>query len=322
MEMSNRLKLSVLGAAAALALSAATAFAMDRLEMVAPGGPGSGQDQVARAVAEVLQKEGIVKNPSVVNIAGGGGMVAFAQFISSKKGDGHAVLTQGAGHVLFPISNKTPVSMNDVQPVALLAGEWEVIVAKKDSKYNSVKDLLAAYKADPGSVTWAGGSPGATDHVFMANILRLSGLDAKKMNFVPHENTGDVVIAVLGGHVDIGAGGYQDFAQQVESGDLKVIAVGSPERLEGINAPTFKEEGVPLVFANWRGLSAHKSLTEDQLKALDDVFAKLVKTERWQELLKQRGWLDMYKNRPEYTAYIKENQESATAALKALGMVQ
>jgi putative tricarboxylic transport membrane protein len=295
MEMSNRLKLSVLGAAAALALS---------------------------AVAEALQKEGIVKNPQVVNIAGGGGMVAFAQFISSKKGNGNSVLTQGAGHILFPISNKTPVSINDVQPLALLAGEWEVIVAKKDSKYNTVKDLLEAYKKNPGSVTWAGGSPGATDHVFMANILRLAGLDAKKMNFVPHENTGDVVIAVMGGQVDIGAGGYQDFAQQVESGQLKVIAVGAPTRLPGINAPTFTEEGVPLVFANWRGISAHKSLTEEQLKALDEVFAKLVKSERWKEILKQRGWLDMYKNRPEYTAYVKENQESATAALKALGMVQ
>lgn len=320
--MSNRLKLSVLGAVAGLALSATATLAMDRLEMTAPGGPGSGQDQVARAVAEALQKEGIVKNVQVVNIAGGGGMVSFAQFVSSKKGNGNAVLTQGAGHVLFPISNKTPVSMNDVQPLALLAGEWEVLVAKKDSKYNSVKDLLEAYKKNPGSVTWAGGSPGATDHVFMANVLRLSGLDAKKMNFVPHENTGDIVIAVLGGQVDVGAGGYQDFAQQVESGDLKVIAVGAPTRLPGINAPTFTEEGVPLVFANWRGISAHKSLTEEQLKALDEVFAKLVKSERWKEVLKQRGWLDMYKNRPEYAAYIKENQESATAALKALGMVQ
>ncbi len=320
--MSNRLKLSVLGAVAALAVSATAALAMDRLEMTAPGGPGSGQDQVARAVAEALQKEGIVKNVQVVNIAGGGGMVSFAQFVSSKKGNGNAVLTQGAGHILFPISNKTPVSINDVQPLALLAGEWEVIVAKKDSKYNTVKDLLEAYKKDPGSVTWAGGSPGATDHVFMANILRLAGLDAKKMNFVPHENTGDVVIAVMGGQVDIGAGGYQDFAQQVESGQLKVIAVGAPTRLPGIDAPTFTEEGVPLVFANWRGISAHKSLTEEQLKALDEVFAKLVKSARWQEILKQRGWLDMYKNRAEYTAYVKENQESATAALKALGMVQ
>src|SRR5215208_181740 len=94
---------SALVGVAALCFSATAAFAqMDRLEMVAPGGPGSGQDQVARAVAQALQKEGIVHNPRVVNIAGGGGMVAFAQFISSKEGDANAVLTQGAGHVLFP----------------------------------------------------------------------------------------------------------------------------------------------------------------------------------------------------------------------------
>src|SRR5215203_5353378 len=96
MDMRKRLLRSVLAAAAAVAVSATAGFAqMDRLEMVAPGGPGSGQDQVARAVAQALQKEGIVRNPRVVNIAGGGGMVAFAQFISSKEGDANAVLTQG-----------------------------------------------------------------------------------------------------------------------------------------------------------------------------------------------------------------------------------
>jgi putative tricarboxylic transport membrane protein len=309
--------------AAALGLFTTAASAqMDRLEMVAPGGPGSGQDQVARAVAQALQKEGIVRNPRVVNIAGGGGMVAFAQFISSKQGDGNAVLTQGAGHVLFPIANKTKVSMDDVTPVALLAGEWEVIVTRKDSGVNSLKELIAKYKAAPGSVTWAGGSPGATDHVFCANVIRGAGLDPKAMNFVPHENTGDIVVAVLGGQVTVGTGGYQDFAQQVESGALKVLAVAAPQRQKGVDAPTLKEEGIDHVFANWRGLSAHKSLNEEQLKALDEVFAKLVKSETWKKIVADRGWLEMYLPRAEYAAYIKNNQESATAALKSIGMLK
>jgi putative tricarboxylic transport membrane protein len=321
--MNRRFSTSALAVLAALSLSATSALAqMDRLEMVAPGGPGSGQDQVARAVAQALQKEGIVRNPRVVNIAGGGGMVAFAQFISSKQGDANAVLTQGAGHILFPISNKTKVSIDDVTPVALLAGEWEVVVTKKDSGINSIRDLIAKYKAAPGSVTWAGGSPGATDHVFVANLIRGAGLDPKVMNFVPHENTGDIVIAVLGGQVSVGTGGYQDFAQQVESGALKVLAIGAPERQKGVDAPTLKEEGIDLVFANWRGLSAHKSLNEEQLKALDEVFAKLVKSATWKQILTERGWLDMYLPRAQYAAYIKDNQASATAALKAIGMIK
>ena len=97
------------------------------------------------------------------------------------------------------------------------------------------------------------------------------------MNFVPHENTGDVVIAVLGGQVSVGAGGYQDFGQQVESGDLKVLAVGAPERLEGIDAPTLGKKDRSR-FRQLARVSGHKSLTEDQLKALDEVFAKLVKS--------------------------------------------
>jgi putative tricarboxylic transport membrane protein len=203
-----------------------------------------------------------------------------------------------------------------------LAGEWEVIVTSKNSGINSIADLLSKYKANPGSVTWAGGSPGATDHVFMANLIRGAKLDPKIMNFVPHENTGDIVIAVLGGQVSVGAGGYQDFAQQVEAGDLKVLAVGAPERQPGVDAPTLRELGIDLVFANWRGVSAHKSLTEDQLKALDEVFASLAKSEHWKKTLADRGWLSMYLPRAEYAAYIKDNQASATAALQALGMIK
>ena len=216
----------------------------------------------------------------VVNIAGGGGMVAFAQFISSKEGNAHSVLTQGAGHVLFPIANKTKVSMNDVTPVALLAGEWEVLVTKADSGINSIKELIAKYKADSGlgdlGGRFAGRDrscvPGQPDH-------RAPGCDAKMMNFVPHENTGDIVIAVLGGQVSVGAGGYQDFAQQVESRRPEG-ARGRAHRngVQGVDAPTLKEEGIDLVFANWRGVSAHKSLNEEQLEALDEVFAKLVKS--------------------------------------------
>jgi putative tricarboxylic transport membrane protein len=322
--MSKFLIRSALAAVAILGASAPPSLAqvMDTLEMVAPGGPGSGQDQVSRAVADALRTEGIVTNPQVVNIAGGGGMVAFAQFISSKEGDGNAILTQGAGHVLFPIANKTEVSLDDVTPLALLAGEWEVLVAKADSGIASVKDLIEKYKADPGSITWAGGSPGATDHVFMANLIAGAGADASTMNFIPHENTGDIVIAVLGGQVSVGAGGYEDFRPQVESGELKVLAVAAPERQENIDAPTLKEEGIDLVFANWRGVSAHKSLTEEQLQKLDEVYAQLVKTDSWKKTLAERNWLDMYLPRAEYAKYLEENKASATAALKNLGMIE
>ena len=61
---------------------------------------------------------------------------------------------------------------------------------------------------------------------------------------------------MLGGHVAVGAGGYQDFLPQIEAGKIRVIAVGSPERLKGIDAPTLKEKGIDVVVTNWRGVSA------------------------------------------------------------------
>ena len=125
----------------------------------------------ARSRRRPAEGEHRPQSAQVVNIAGGGGMVAFAQFISSKEGDGNSVLTQGAGHVLFPISNKTEVSMTTSRRsrFSRASGRWSS--PKADSGINSIKALIAKFKADSGLRDLGGRRSGATDHVFLANLL-------------------------------------------------------------------------------------------------------------------------------------------------------
>lgn len=294
---------------------------VSRLEFVVPGGPGSGLDQAARAFEEALKTEKLVTGTQVTHVAGGGGMTAISQFVTSKSGNPNAVLTNGAGSLVFPLANKSPVSLRSVTPLARIAGEYEVLVVRTESELKTVDDLVAKYKANPPSVLWGAGSRGATDHIFYAMISKAVGVDPKKLNFIPHTNTGEIVAAVLGGHVAVGAGGYQDFLPQIEAGKIRVIAVGSPERLKGIDAPTLKEKGIDVVVTNWRGVSAHPSLTKADLDRLSELFDKMVKSPTWQKMLADRGWDDLYLKRDEYAAFQRTEETRLKEILQDLGML-
>lgn len=311
--------------ACAVGILAATSLAshaqVSRLEFVVPGGPGSGLDQAARAFEEALKAEKLVTGTQVTHIAGGGGMTAISQFVTSKSGNPNAVLANGAGGLIFPLSNKSPVSYKSVKPIARIAGEYEILVVRTESEFKTVDDLIAKYKANPPAMTWGAGSRGSTDHIFYALISKAVGIEPKRLNFIPHTNTGEIVAAVLGGHVAVGGGGYQDFAPQIEAGKIRVLAVAAPERLKGIDAPTLKEKGLDVIVTNWRGVSAHPSLSDADLDKLSDLFGKMSKSPAWQKILAERGWNDLYLDRKGYEAFQRQEEARMSNVLSELGML-
>lgn len=294
---------------------------LSKLEFVVPGGPGSGLDQAARAFEEALKAEKLVASTQVTHVAGGGGMTAISQFATSKAGNANAVLTNGAGSLVFPLANKSPVSLRTVAPLARIAGEYELMVVRTDSEFKTLEDLIAKYKSNPPAILWAAGARGSTDHIFYAMVSKAVGVDPKRLNFIPNTNTGEIVAAVLGGHVAVGAGGYQDFAPQIEAGKMRVLAVASAERLKGIDAPTLKEKGIDVVVTNWRGLSAHPSLSEADMDKLSETFDKMVKSATWKKTLADRGWNDLYLNRKDYAAFQRAEEARLTPILQDLGML-
>ena len=299
----------------------AGAQAIRQLDVTVPGGPGSGLDQAARGVEDALKAENLAGAIRIANVTGGGGMIALSQFVTTKEANKTAVVFQGAGTVFFPLTNKTQVSLADVRPLARLAGEYEVMAVRKESDVKDFKDLMARFKANPGSVAWGGGSPGSTENIFFARLAKVAGLQPRQVNFIPHPNTGEVVISALNGQATVVGGGLQDFITQVEAGKLRIIAVASPERLQGIDAPTLKELGYDIVFANWRGVSVHKSLDDTSAKVLSDLFRTMVGSPRWKKILVDRGWLDLYLGEKDYQAFIAEETRIAKEIIADLGIV-
>ncbi len=310
-------------AAALFATMATAAMAqLSELKLIAPAAPGGGWDQTARSMQQAMVAAGAAKSVQVVNIPGAGGTVGLAQFVTGAKGDASQLMVNGFVMVGAILLNKSPVSLSQTTPIARLTEETEVIVVPADSPIKNAKDLAAAIKADVSKVTFAGGSAGGVDHILAALIVKAAGADPSKVNYIPFSGGGESLAAILGGKVTAGISGYGEYEGQIKAGKLRAIGVSSPQRRPGIDVPTLKEQGLDVVITNWRSVVAPPGLTPEQTKTLNDAVEKMVKSDAWKEVLKQKGWDDAYLARDAFTAFLKQEQERVAEVMKAIGLVK
>jgi putative tricarboxylic transport membrane protein len=314
------------GAAALLAASIATAppatAQVEGLEILVPAAPGGGWDQTGRAMQNALQEAGLASGIQVVNVPGAGGTIGLAQFVSGKEGQGNALMTGGLVMLGAILTNQSPVTLDQVTPIARLTGEYEAIVVPASSEIQTLDDLIAQFKQDPQSVSWGGGSAGGTDHMLVGLIAKEVGVAPEGINYVPFSGGGEALASILGGHVTAGVSGYQEFAGQIETGDLRAIALSSPERLEGVDIPTLKEQGVDVELTNWRAVFAPPGISDADKQALGDAVGKMAESETWQGILKDRAWLDLYLPPDEFAAFLQEDSAQVEGVLKDIGLVQ
>jgi len=312
------LALALAGGAAAVMPAQAQ---IKSLEIIAPAGPGGGYDQLARATQEVLQAKGLASGVQVVNIPGAGGTIGLAQFVT-KSARGPGLMVTGLGMVGAIHINKSPVSLDQVEPLARLTGEYQPLVVAADSPIKTLDDLVAKFKADPGSVSWGGFALGSPDHLLCASIVQAIGGDVTKMNYIVAGAGGEMLASVMGGHITVATGGLNEMAQQLRAGKLRALGISSPERLPGVDIPTFKEQGVDVELVNWRGLMAPGKIRPNDKKALDAAIGEMVKSAEWRTIALERGWVDMYQPADEFTAFLAEEQTRIAGILKDLGLVQ
>jgi putative tricarboxylic transport membrane protein len=317
---------SVLRLLAATAFVAAAAWGsapaqaeIKSLEIVAPANPGSGYDQMARAMQQTLEQEGLASGVQVVNIPGAGGTVGLAQFVSGKKRSPSLMVTAFSMMGAI-ITNKAPVTLDNADPLALLIREYGILTVPASSDIKTMADLVAKLKADPSQVAWGLGSSGGVDHVLAGQIMKAIGVEPAKLKAAHYAAGGEQVAAILGGHLTVSVGGVSEFAPQVKAGALRALAVSSPERLEAVDAPTLKEQGVDVELGTWRGVMAHPQMRAADKKAVTEAVAAMVKTPTWQSALAKFGWIDSYEPAEGFAAFLQQQQELISVALKDLGL--
>ena len=306
----------------ALSLTGFAAYA-DPAVVMAPGGAGGGYDAMARLPFEAMAKEGIFTDGATfANKGGAGGTIGLTEFVNANKGNDNAVMSMGVIMVGGILLNSSPVTLDDVTPLVRLTNDTGVVAVATDSPIQNVADLVAAMKADLGAVSIGGGSAGGVDHIVMALIAKESGLDASKLNYIPFDSGSETVTALGGGTLTVAVSGMSEFKPMADAGRIRIIAVTSEGRVEGVDAPSLKEAGLNVVVGNWRGIVGAPDMTPEGRAMWLDRFAKMHESQAWKDILAKQGWEDAYLAGDDFVAFLNEEKTRIGAILTDAGLVK
>ncbi|NLD55891.1 MAG: tripartite tricarboxylate transporter substrate binding protein [Burkholderiaceae bacterium] len=307
-------------AAQAVVPGSARAQSLGTLKMMIPANPGGGWDQTGRNLAVAMQEAGVISGAQFENKGGAGGTLGLAQFVNNHKGDGSALMMGGMVMVGGIMLSKSTVDLGMVTPIARLTSEYVVIVVPASSPHKSLGDLMKAFKANPGAVSWGGGSAGGTDHILVGLAAQAVGADTTKINYVPFKGGGEAIAAIIGGHVTAGVSGLGEFAEQIKGKRMRALAVSSPEPIDGI--PSMREQGVDVVLGNWRGCFGGPDLGAPQRDALVEAVRKATETKSWKETLEKFGWTPWFLGGDDYKKFLEEDITRVGGILRNLGLIK
>ncbi|MFC1779806.1 tripartite tricarboxylate transporter substrate binding protein [Thermodesulfobacteriota bacterium] len=297
---------------------------VEELHFLIPGGAGGGWDGTARGVGKALLDSGLVKQASFENMSGGGGGKALNHLISTAKRQQGTMLVNSTPIIIRSLTGVFPQSFRDLTPISSVIADYAALVVAKDSKYQTLEQVLADFKKDPRSVKMAGGSvKGSMDHLVPAMIVKAAGADPLKLVYVPYDAGGKAMAGLLSGDTQILSTGFGEALGLANQGQVRILAVTSDERLsQAPDVPTVKESGVDVTFANWRGFFGAPGLPEAKAQAYRDVLKKMYDTPEWEEIRTKRGWQNLYKPGAEFTSFLEDQEKAIGDMMRELGFIQ
>ncbi|MDH8678271.1 tripartite tricarboxylate transporter substrate-binding protein [Fusibacter bizertensis] len=326
--ITSLLALSLVGAMALTGCASksetGTDYPKGSLEFIAPSGAGGGWDLTIRTVAKVLQDTKLVEaNMPVTNKAGSGGGVNLA-YMQTQKGSEKLISVYSPPILLIELNGSSEFGYKDTTPLARLITDYGAFVVPKDSKYQTITEVMDALKADPKSVKIGGNSAaGSMDHIQFLIMAKAAGVqNLKEIDYISFQD-GTATAQILGGHVDLLTTGLGDVQSLVESGDLRALAHTGAERVgEGVLAeiPTCKEQGIDGVFENWRGLFGAPDMPDYAVKFWEETLAKMVETDEWKTEAAKHGWAPAYLNQADFNTFLEETNESYKLILDEIGL--
>lgn len=314
--------------AGAILASPALAFEPTNPECIAPANPGGGWDFTCRQVGKALQDLKLVSGTvQVTNIAGGGGGVAFAQVVNKRNDDNNLIVAASSATSTRLAQNAYPGNtMDQVRWLASVGADYGIIAVAKDSPINTLPELMEQIKTDPTSISIAGGSAvGGWDHLKVLIAAQAAGIDdVRTIKYVAFDGGGEAVTQLLAGSVQAFTGDASEAKGFVDSGDIKVIAVLAPERLEGDFAsfPTAREQGLDVVGANWRGFYGPGNMSDEAYDFWVQAIGSVYDSDEWKGIMAQNGLAPLDLRGPEFQAFVAESVDRINGLSKEIGLIQ
>jgi putative tricarboxylic transport membrane protein len=267
-----------------------------------------------------MDDEKIASNVEVFNLEGAGGTVGLQRLVN-EKGNADMLMQMGLGVVGAQYSNKSEATLDQTTPIAKLIEEAEAIVVPGNSPYKTLDDLVQAWKKDPGGTPVGGASnPGGPDHLTPMLLAQEVGVTPADVNYVAYDGGGELLAGILGDDVKFAATGIGEVAESAAAGDVRILAVTTDEPVEGVDAPTLKDEGVDLTFTNWRGIVAAPDISDEEQQRFIDAVTKMHDSDAWKKVLEDQGWTDSFVTGTEFSDFLGSESDRVEGVLSELGL--
>lgn len=307
---------------------AANAFEPENVECIAPANPGGGWDFTCRQVGKTMADLGLVPGQvQVTNMAGGGGGVAYAYVVADRDDDPNLLVAASTATATRLAQNQyAGLTSDQVRFVGSLGADYGVIVVANDSPYQTLDDLVAAVKAEPGSITFAGGSAaGGFDHIKVLQVMKAGGFtDIRAIPYIALDGGGDAITQMLGGHVSAMTGDITETIGFLQAGDIRILAVLSEERLPGDlgDIPTALEQGYDVVAPNWRGFYIPKEAGDEAFDYWAGALGTLYNSDEWQQVMADNGLMPFFKAGPDFQGFVDNQIADIVTLSREIGVIQ
>ncbi len=287
------------------------------VEIVAPVPPGGTVDKFARALERALITGKLVTTSvTIVNKPGGGNQIAYA-YVSQHTADPHYLLISTTTLLTSHITGASKLTYTDFTPIASLFNDNIAFAVNAASPLRSGKDLVARMRSEPQSMT-IGFSPtlGAHHHIISGLFMRAIGANPRDLKPVAFKGSAEALIALMGNHIALVSTGAGNASIHVASGKLRVVGVAAHERLPGALAgvPTWKEQGIDLVYGSWRTIAAPRGITREQAAFWENALRKVSETAEWKADLERNYWSEFFAT----GAQLRQNLDREYAAMKSV----
>lgn len=322
--MKKKYMAAVLGALLAAPAMAQDKFPSRSISMIVPFPPGGVADTTGRPTAAAMEK--ILGQPvTITNRPGAGGAVGNAA-IANARPDGYTI-----GMVLSSISvipaadelfNRKPAySLDQFAPIALISADPTLLVVHPSLPVKSLKELLALARSKPGQLSFSSSGVYGALHMPMEMFLHAAKI---RMRHVPTTGGGPAITAVLGGHVELTAGGPAAISSHVKAGKLRpIVSWGAKRHPSYPQIPTFKELGYKDVeYFIWAGLIAPKATPDGVLKALRDAARRTVEDPAFRKAMANVNSPVQYMDAPEFARYWEADAKRLAGLVKIVGKVE
>ncbi len=294
------------------------------VELIVGASPGGSFDITARSMQRIFQDAKLVDaTVSVVNKPGGNNALSWIE-LNKHAGSGDYLALAFPTILTNKLLGRSPITFTDVTPIALLFSDYIAFGVKAGSPLKTAKDIAAALRKDPKSVSFGVTAVGTAHQIAVASLAAAAGVDPKDLKFVVFKGAGNATTAVLGGHIDVVVTSPTSLANYLEAGTMAVPLVTSPQRLSGVmsSVPTLKEQGYDIVVTNWRGMVGPRKMSEAQRIYWEKTFKALSQSSEWEKLMERYGWKNHYMNSHDFTVFLEQEREKYKATFSALKLMK